>query len=155
MNDDIFIIDLETLERVRIQFIPHEIVEPRSLEVNNIIPIGRNIPDYGFAGGEDSLEMVLDFFSVQEDRKDVLDTCSWLKSLTYSSNVDTVPSEVKLVFGELYRDQKWNVQVANVVYSGFVKTRGLLPQQARVEIRLIRSESKLFKSDVAERRING
>ena len=131
----LYFIDINTLERLDIQFIPTLNID-RNSNLNSIQVIGRNIPKYHYTGGETLLSLVLDFHSLEEDRKDVIDKCRWLEHLTVSNSILTKNKRVKLVFGDLFRDELWSVKKVSYKLDNFSKIHGFLPQQAYVNIEL-------------------
>lgn len=138
----LYLIALGSLERLEIQFVPATIDVERNANYPEIAVVGRNTPQYHFTGGNESLPLKLDFFAAEENREDVRKKCQWLKSLTYSDGFKKPPQKVKLVYGDLFKDEEWVVKSVKISYSMFSKPHGFLPQQAYVDIVLGLDPSK-------------
>jgi hypothetical protein len=132
----LYFLNLSTRDRLEVQFVPYEISISRSADWGKIAVIGRNIPQYQHLGGETRLNLMLDFYADEESRSSVIRKCRWMESLTANDGGKKPAPKVALVFGDLYKDQQWVVEDVDYKLSGFDKTRGLLPQQAYVNVRL-------------------
>lgn len=144
----LYFIALQTLDRLEIQFVP-KINKSRNANYANIQVIGRNTPRYQYLSGESTLNLELDFYAQQEDRRDVIDKCNWLEHLTFNDGYITPPQKIKLVFGDMYKDEVWVVKRVDVSYENFHKGFGFLPQQAYVNLTLaLDPESSLTWEDV-------
>lgn len=130
----LYFIELSTRERLEIQFVPKTLNISRTPNIANIQVVGWNTPKYQYTGGETTLEMQLDFFAEDEDRKDVFTKCRWLESLTYNDGFLTPPSKIQLIFGDMFRKEKWIVKSCNYKMDLFHKEEGYLPQQAYVDL---------------------
>jgi hypothetical protein len=117
------------------QFIPKEFDWQRNADIETLKIIGQNLPDFQYTGGQTTLNLQLDFYAQDEDRKDVLRRARWLESLTFSEGQSAPPHRVKLVFGDFFRDTDiWHVKSTRIKYSNFHKQYGFLPQQAYIDI---------------------
>ncbi len=132
----LYFIEVDTLERLEIQFVPDEIAVVRAPLIGGLQVIGKNTPNYQYVGGETILTLKLDFFAEQENRKDVINRCKWLESLQYNNGNQSSPSKVKLIFGGLFKDDLWIVRAAGYKLSQFNKEKDYMPQQAYVDIAL-------------------
>lgn len=110
---------------------------PGALDYNpdsNFVAIpsmGRNNPLYHYTGSEDTLEFVIDWFSNQDDREDVILNCKKLEALTKNDAYGRPPHHVKLIWNEkLFSDATWLIVSAKYKLSEFQAHRNMLPQQA-------------------------
>lgn len=144
----LYFIALQSLDRLEIQFVP-KLQMSRNANYANIQIIGRNTPKYQYLSGQSTMSLELDFHSMNEDRKDVIDKCRWLEHLTFNDGYETPPQKIKLVFGDLFRDEVWLVRRVNCDLQNFHKPSGYLPQQAYVSLELMLDpESSLTWEDV-------
>lgn len=143
----LYFIEVDTLERLDIMFVPDELNLARSPNVPNLQVIGKNLPDYQYTGGETTLQLRLDFFAEQENRRDVIVKCKWLESLQYNNGFKSPPSKIKLIFGDLFRDDLWIVKGTTFKFSLFNKQYGYMPQQAYVDITLALDPDTDLSSD--------
>lgn len=144
----LYFIAVDSLHRLEIQFVPDISVARRPL-IAGLYVIGRNTPKYHYLGGETLINLKLDFHAAQENRQDVIDKCRWLEHLTFNDGYSQPPQKVKLVFGDLFRDELWIVKSINYNLSNFHKQYGFLPQQAFANIQLaLDPESNLVWEDI-------
>lgn len=122
------------VESLRIQTVPLEIVvEPHSNW--QIIPsLGRNNPFYQYTGGEDTLSFTLDWYSVNPLRRDVIDKCRWVESLSKADGYRAAPPRILLIYGDLYKFNTWIIESATYRLSLFDKENRMLPRQAYQEL---------------------
>ena len=145
----LYFILVSTLERREIQFVPPELGISRNANIQNVTIVGRNNPFYQYTSGETLLTLQLDFHAKQDDRKDVIESCRWFESILYNDNFDVPPEKVKLVFGDLFRDEVWTVKSCSYKLKNFDKVYGYLPTQAYVDLTLaLDPSSNLTKEDV-------
>lgn len=145
---------------ITLPFVPRDLsYEPTSKFVG-IATMGRNNPHYHFTGSEDTLQFDIDWFSNQDDRKDVINNCRWIEALTKGDGYEEPPHRVKLVWSVsdlLFADTQWLVVAAPYTLSDFVKAYrdpkskeivkvGMLPQQAYQKITLKRVTSNNRRS---------
>lgn len=119
-----------------IQWIPENVEMVRSSDTQPVKVIGRNNPFYHYTTGETLLSMRLDFYSEVDARTDVIERCRWLESFVMNDGFSKPPEPVKLVWGDLFKDEVWVVKFVNYKLSNFNKSFGYLPQQAHVDITL-------------------
>lgn len=141
----IYLIALSSLERLDIQFVPDVLPITRTANIAEIAVVGRNTPQHHYTGGTEGIELKLDFFASEENRQDVRKKCNWLRSLCYSDGNKKPPEKVKLVWGDLFRDEEFVVRSVKVEYSLFNREFGFLPQQAYVNIALSFDPNKNVK----------
>ena len=133
----LYLTNLQNLERLEIQFVPKELNLTRSPTYGDIQIVGRNTPVPHYTGGNTSLSMELDFYSSKEDRQDVVQKCKWLESLAYNDGYSSPPPNVRLTYGELFKNgEVWIVKSVGVRYTRFSSVNDFLPVQAFVSITL-------------------
>lgn len=140
-GNDLFIIDLDTSEKLGLMGIPKELdYTPESNWATQKVP-GRNTPHYHYVGSEDTLTLDLSWWATEDDKIDVISRCKWLESLTKSDGWLGRPHLVKLHWGSLFGKAKWIVTAAPYKLSTFDKTRGYRPTHATQQITLKRYEA--------------
>lgn len=132
----LYFIALDTLDRLDIQFVPENLTINRNPNIASIQVVGRNNPIYHYISGDTNMNLELDFHSADENREDVLKKCKWLEHLAYNDGYAKEPQRVKLVFGDIFKDELWVIKKVSYVLSQFNKQKGFLPQQAIVSIEL-------------------
>jgi hypothetical protein len=143
------IIEPDLYTKVDIQFVPEVLNYNRVANMQEVRPILRNIPKLHYSGGTTNMTFRLDFFAQQEDRKDVIEKVRLLESTAHSDGYDAPKPQVKIVWGELFRDEIWEVSSVRAQLSNFKAEQGFLPQQAYVDITVIRvSDSNLTFADI-------
>lgn len=131
-----YFVAVKSLEKLEIQFVPAELNFTRNTTTEAVQIVGRNNPLYHYTAGETLLSFELDFYAAEESRQDVIRKCRWLEALAANDGFENPPEQVKLVFGDLFRDEVWIVKNVNYKISNFNKEFGFLPQQAYVTISL-------------------
>ena len=126
-------IDSPEVERLQIQYAPMEIFEGREARINNIPIVGRNEDLKQFSGGSSTLSFALTFFAVEQGFEDAKRNVQWLKSMTYKDG-DRPPSRLKIVFGDLFKDELWVLNKVDVTYSVFQPASGWLPRYATADL---------------------
>jgi hypothetical protein len=146
----LYIVELSRpFERVEIQFAPQVLNWNREADISSVYIVGRNHPKQHFTGGSETLSFQMDFYSDVEDRKDVIKKVNWLRSLTFGDGSFGPARNVKLVWGDLYKNNVWAVKSVNVKLENFAPQKGWLPQQAWVDISLIADPKKNLRiSDI-------
>lgn len=84
----------QTYDYVELPFVPRELNYSMSSKFVGIATLGRNNPYYQFTGSEDTLTFEIDWFSEQNDRKDVINNCRWIESLTKANAYDNPPHRI-------------------------------------------------------------
>lgn len=133
-NGQLIIIDLTTLERLEIQFVPPTVSPSSSSTLGEVVVVGANLPSFHYVGGKRALPLRLDFHSDTDTVDDVKAKCNWLERLTQPSKQGR--KNVKVIFGSLFEDEKWVVSSVNIDYSLFDMPSGFLPRQAYATIKL-------------------
>lgn len=135
-NGRCYFIAVKSLERLEIQFVPDEIGITRNSDTQSVQVVGRNNPFYHYTAGETLMNLELDFCAEREDRADVLEKCKWMEGLAYNNDYPDPPEQVKLVFGDVFKDEIWVVKNVNYSMTNFDKVYGFLPTQAKVTVTL-------------------
>lgn len=144
-------LDSSPIERLRIQTVPEAInIDPVS-NWNAIPSIGRNNPFYHYTGGEDEIRFVLDWYSNTDNRRDVIEACRWVESLTRNDSYNSRAPRVHLAWGDLYKYSEWIVFKAPYELKFFEQGSGLLPIQAfqRVSLKKV-SDENTSKADIRD-----
>jgi len=122
--------------RLAIQYVPNEFLWTRKPAISEVQIVGRNVPKHHYTGGKKELKFELDFYSVVEERDDVIEKVRWLESLTYNDGPSADIERVKVIFGTLYKDEVWVIQDVESNIQFFEK-ENFLPQQAFVNLTLL------------------
>lgn len=148
------------IDKIQLQAVPLELrVNPESNFVS-ISPMGRNNPFYHYSGGEDTLNLTLDWYSdkalngkdLDNSRTEVLRKCKWLEAKQRRNGLEEDPHRVKLLWGgesttedgitftfpPLFSDAIWIVESAPYDLSLFHKLQGFRPTQAIQKLTLKR-----------------
>lgn len=168
LNDFVAIIDIDAggynkdYETITLPFIPRELsYDPQSNFVA-IKPIGRNTSKYQFTGSEDILEFEIDWYANDYNRREVIERCRRIESLSKSDGYQGDPHRVMLYWGEgdiLFKDHVFIVLSAKYKLSHFNKgyldrnnnivSTNMLPIQAYQTVRLGRiSSNSLTKHQI-------
>jgi hypothetical protein len=131
----LFFINVSTLEKLEIQFIP-KLSASRQHRAEGFEVIGRNTPAFQSSGGSSAIDLKLDFYSQNEDRKDVLAKVRWLESMAATDGYYKKAPNIKLVWGKMYKNQLWVVKSVETDFELYNKMHGFLPQQAYVNLKL-------------------
>jgi hypothetical protein len=123
-TSNVYLINLETLDKIAIQFTPTEIsVESTSNDVA-IASMGRNHPLYQYTGGDESIEFEIEWVANDEDLMDVQRGVSWLKANSKNDGYANKKPRVALLWGsELFNDAVWIISSCSYTYR--------LPQKGR------------------------
>jgi len=132
---------------LELPYIPDEINMDPNSSFKAIASPGRNNPHYQFNGSEDTLEFTVQWFSKQEDRKDVIQNCRWLEALTKADGYLEDPHSVRIMWGRnatLFEKDKWLLVHAPYKLSQFTNgyigrdgqfiSTDLLPQMAEQKL---------------------
>ena len=129
-----FLVDLETGERLAFQFNPSEITDEKSTAYAAIRIPGMSHPRYQFIAGEPRRVS----FQIQLFKGPVKQNVAWLQSLCYpehaGSMLQNTPHKVMLVYGDLYPDLIGVVRQVKARYFDLFDRDNLLPQRAEVDI---------------------
>ena len=144
-----FIVDVEDLSQVEIQFVPAEFTTPRSANLNSVNIVGRNHDKLFYTGGRDTLSMPLEFYSDDANTKDVIEKVEWLRSLMMNDGFNGAHRQVKIVFGELFPYHIWAISRITPILSHFNSQNGFLPLRANVTVDFILDpDTSLLISDL-------
>lgn len=131
-----YLITERTLERLDIQFTPPDIQVDSRPTIATIQIVGRNTPRYQYIGGEPTIRLTLDFYANEVEGQDVVAKCRFLESLTASDGSEGPFQRVKMIFGDLYKNDMWVVKSAPYRLFNFDESVGYLPKHATVELTL-------------------
>jgi hypothetical protein len=137
----------EIEKRIEIQFVPASIDWSRSSNIQTIVIVGRNNPLYQYTSGETVLPLKLDFYAQQEDRKDVITTCKFLESLSANNGYKKPPQRIRIIWGDLFKDEMWVIKSVKYKLDNFDKEFGFLPKQAYVDLDLVLDTKGNLTSD--------
>lgn len=168
LEDYVAIIDLDAggldkqYEVIKLPFIPRELAYNCESAFAAIKPMGRNNPFYHFTGAEDKLEFEIDWHAFDWGRREVIENCRKIESLTKADAYNNGPHRVMLKWGKeniLFSDHVFVVLAApykmtqfnkgNIGPTGVVESTHMLPVQAYQKVILGRITSKnLSKVDI-------
>jgi hypothetical protein len=135
MKNELYLVNLETLERLPFQCVPSNIQIKRPTDISSIEIVGRNTHIYHNTGGAEEVSFKLDYFSVKENRRDVLESCLKLKALTYVEPRKKA-TKVMIVFGDLFSElETFIVKSIDFEISQFDQAN-MYPKQAYINITL-------------------
>lgn len=144
-----FIVDLVTFEKLFFMGLPEELEYNPEANWVAVAPPGRNLPLYQYTGGEDTLIINLSFYSLDSSREDVLRKCKWLSSLSRNDGYAKKPHLVSLSFGNMFKTSKWIVYSAPYKLRLFNRQFGMLPELATLELTLKKvSEVNVKRSEI-------
>lgn len=136
-------------ERLTIQFVPPELTITRNTKIGEVEVIGRNNPLYHYTGGSTKLDFDLEFYAEDDLQEEVIGKCKWIESLGYSQGFQQPPPKVKLVFGNIFRDELWTVANPSYKLGGFDPNNDYAPLFASVKFSLLLDMPKsLNRSDI-------
>lgn len=123
-------------KKVEVHFVIPEIAITRQANVQGIAIVGRNNPFYQYTSGETTMPWTLDFYAQDSDRKDVLRVCRFLESLAANNGYKNPPQRVRIIFGDVFRDEMWVIKKVTYRLSNFDKQHGFMPKQGYVDLDL-------------------
>ncbi|CAM2066710.1 CIS-tube domain-containing protein [Sulfidibacter corallicola] len=131
-----FLVDIDTSERLAFQFNPNEIVDEKSTAYATIRIPGMSHPRYQFVAGEARRISV----KIQLFKGPVRQQVAWLQSLCYPEHAGTMlknaPHRVMLVYGQLYPGLVCIVKQVKARFFELFDRESLLPQRAEVDLTL-------------------
>lgn len=131
------IVEKTTLNYIEFQFVQEELELKRSLNTENVLITGRNLPTNAhYASGENSLDLELAFFSLTDDKEDIQQKIDFLLGLTYSGTGQRSSNRVQLIWGDLYQDEEWYISGLKVRWEVFNPEKGYLPHYATARLTL-------------------
>lgn len=134
-NGQIYLIALNTLDRLHIQFVPEAINVNSNARVSEIAIVGKNLPHHHWTSSTQSLPLKLDFYG---EKQEVVDKVRWLQQLVFRDGQRRPAQPVMLILGDLFRGVVWVVKSVNVEYSIFDNDNNFMPKQAYVSLNLSR-----------------
>lgn len=137
-DHDVMLVDLDSGEKIHFQGLPENIEVNPETEWATIKPFGRNNPHYQFVGSEDTISFEVTWYSELEDRSDVIEKVKWIESLSKADGYNGRPHICGLIWGDLYRRQKFILYNAQYKIGLFDKVRGYRPTYASQIITLKR-----------------
>lgn len=138
----IYLVDTIDLSQVALQFVPGKLAFSPESRIEAVLSPGRNNPFYHFSGSEDFLKFQIDWLAAEESRRDVIDNCRWLESLSKADGYNRGLHPIKIIWGDLMNnDTLWIVKNASYDVSLFDKAFGMLPRQAYQDVVLARLAS--------------
>lgn len=138
-------------ERLEFQFLPQEIKVNRGIKAGQIDVVGRNTPKYHVTGGDKTIQFELDFYAEDEQRLEVMQKLEWLESLTFNNGKksDKGVERVKLVFGDMFKDEVWFLTAFSYTARGFSPDHNYMPYFAKASITLaLDTQKDRLKDDV-------
>jgi len=168
LRDYISIIDLDAkgkdnqYEVIRLPFIPKELEYNCESAFATIQPMGRNNPIYHYTGSQDKLEFEIDWYAFDWGRRQVIENCRRIESLTKADGYTGDPHRVKLMWGKenvLFSDHEFivlsapyrlsNFNKGNINLQGQLESTYMLPIQAYQTITLGRiTRNNLTKVEI-------
>lgn len=147
---NLYIVELEEPnERLEIQFVPENITTPRNANLKSVSIVGRNNDLLQYTGGQETLQMTLNFLADDDLREEVIKKVAWLKSLTMKDGNKGVYRNVKLVMGDLFKNEIWAVSSVEPTLSHLDDEHNYLPLRAVVVVKMILDpKTNLLFSDV-------
>jgi len=162
-RSNIFLVNLETEERVKLPWIPQTISMDPSSKLVAMPSIGRNTPFYHYTGSEDTLEFIIDWFFTDDiSRKAAIHNATKIEAFSKSNGYETAPPRIKIVWGgsNIFKNSIWLLEQAPYRLSNWVDhvwnkelkeltSYKLLPQQINQEVKFKRvSKHNLSTEDI-------
>ena len=142
-NKQLYIVEtVSPFSSIDIQFVPYEINNPRDAKLQNVTIVGRNDELMHYITGNEKLSLNLDFYAPHDNVKEVNDKINWLKSLTMNDGYSGKYRNVKIVFGDLFKNQVWVIKSVNPKMSHFSAADKWLPIRAAVQVEFMLDPEK-------------
>lgn len=141
-DHDVMLVDLDSGEKIHFQGLPNTLDINPNTEWATIRPFGRNNPHYHFTGSEDEIQFEVSWYAEKEDKSDVIEKCKWVESLSRADGYTGRPHIVGLIWGDLYRKQKFIMFSAPYRLALFDAEKGYKPTVATQIITLKRVTDK-------------
>jgi len=154
-NGNLYIVELEDpFEKMEIQFVPENIAQPRTANLKSVNIVGRNNDLLHYTGGQETMQLTLDFLADDERRTEVIDKIRWLKSLTMKDGDNGPFRNVSLIMGDLFKNQVWAVSSVEPTMTHFDGDHNWLPLRASVVVKFILDpKTNLLFSQVRARQV--
>lgn len=131
----LYIVEMkQPFSTLQIQFVPGEIKNPRQGKFQDITVVGNNDEIQHYISARENLSLTLDFLAAHDNVKEVYEKINWLKSLIANDSYAGSFRSVKLVMGDLFKNQVWNIRSVNPVMSHFSAGNNWLPLRATIQI---------------------
>lgn len=130
----VYIIEVASLERLELQFIPPQLTWGRTAKDSEIVCVGANNPLQHYVSGSDELKFSVSFHALEEGKEDVKRRINWLMGLVHNNGYLSERPLVRIAWGKMLRNETWYLTSCPATYSGFDKAVNILPTQARVEL---------------------
>ncbi len=152
-KSELYIVELRPpFQRCMIQFVPENISNPRKANLQDVVIVGRNNEMMQYVSGSENMTLNLDFYSDDVERKDVIKTINWLKSLTYNDGAPGSYRNVRVIFGELFKNDVWVIDSVDPDMSIFDAENGWLPVMAKVKVSFkLDTQRNINLNDVRDR----
>lgn len=145
----IYILLLDSLEEIHAMYVPLSADGNRIAKFAEIQNSGMNNPIFHYVGGNEDLKLSLSFTAENESRTDVIDKVNKLRSLCYSDGKQAPPEDVKIVFGQNFKNMRWIVKSVAYKYELFNQDFEFNSDMAKVDISFSLAPNKnLRKSDI-------
>ena len=131
----LYIIELaEPFERLEFQEVPVEIPWDRTGNYAEIAVPGRNNPLHHYTGGSDLVSLKLQFIYDNSGVANVERDIRWLQSLIANDSYNAPIRRVKIIFGQLFRNETWIVKAAKATFTDFDSKKNFASRRANVDI---------------------
>lgn len=137
-NNNTYFVDLDTGEVLGLQGLPKVLDYDPNAIFSKIKTPGRNNPFYTYSGSEDTLNFVISWYSISNDKTDVISKCKWLESMTKADGYLGRPHLCRLQWGRMFAKAIWIVESAKYEMKYFDKTQNMYPTCADQHIVLKR-----------------
>lgn len=142
-NKELYIVEtVEPFSSLEIQFVPQEISNSRDAKLQTFTVVGRNDDLMHYISGSEKLDLTLEFMSEEANREDVYKKINWLKSLTMNDGYAGKYRNVKLIFGDLFKNHIWVIKTVAPKMTHLSQEHKWLPLRAVVQINLILDPEK-------------
>lgn len=124
----LFIVELSPpFERLEFQSVPDKLTDAREGAYAQIDVPGRNNPLHQYTGGTDNINFVLQFFADEDTAANVIAKCRWLKSLIANDGYEAGARRVKIIWGDLFKNETWFLRSCSIEYQDFHSKRSYNP----------------------------
>ena len=132
----LYLVELETEETLTFQYVPEKISLRSGTQLAEIMAVGRNLPIVMATGGEETLNLVMEFYAKDTLRQEAVKKANWLKSLRYGGSGQIVTPRLQLIWGQMFHHYIWTMKEVQIDYSLFQENNDYLPQIATCNIQL-------------------
>jgi len=133
-----YFVDLDTGETLGMQGLPKKLdYDPKAIFAKIKVP-GRNNSWITYSGSEDVLQLDISWYSVTNDKTDVILRCKWLESMTKADGYLGRNHFCRLQWGDLFSKSIWVITAAPYDLKDFDKPSGMMPTCATQKVTLER-----------------